>query len=137
MFGIKIISEERYLSEQTTAQKLIEINDELTKKNVRLQIDIKALREQNSKLRSINAKRKDDNDALVEKNRKLNEVIDGYRTFLENIKKAFPDFDFRKYKPVICDHKCEECSIETENCKKYTDISLCLVEKKPSFRGKK
>lgn len=45
MFGIKIISEERYLDEQ------------------------------NAKLRSINAKRKEENENLAEKNRKLKEQV--------------------------------------------------------------
>ena len=58
MFGIKIISEERYLSEQKAAQKMEEIHEELVRKNVRLEADIKSLREQNSKLRVLNGNNK-------------------------------------------------------------------------------
>ena len=134
MFGIKIMTEERYQSEQKAAQKLTEINEELIKKNVRLELDIKSLREQNTKLRSINAKRKDENDALVEKNHKLRQRVEENDGFRRIVKTIFPHVDFKGFTPVPCNHKCADCSKETADCKKYTDLSVCMV---PSFRDKK
>ena len=133
MFGIKIISEERYQSEQSTANKLMKINEELTKKNIRLELDIKDLREQNTKLRSINGKRLDENNALVVKTNKYKVLIKEHQAFREDIKKAFPGIDFRHYKPVLCDHKCTGCPAETDSCVKYTNLSVCMVAK-DSFR---
>lgn len=123
MFGIKIISEERYQSEQKSAQKLMEINEELTKKNARLELDIKNLREQNSNLRSTNAKRKEENDALIEKNRKLKEQ----------------DIKFEKYFTLCTPEHCDICTHEQKDCKKFylerkTDV-VCVCPK-PSFRKK-
>ena len=134
MFGIKIISEERYRSEQNSAKKMVELHDELVKKNVRLDLDIKSLREQNSKLRSINAKRKEENESLTEKNRKLKEVIKEHEAFRRAVKKAFPGIDFTGYLPHPCDKKCSECQLAQQGCKKYTDLSVCMV---PSFRDNK
>lgn len=137
MFGIKIMRERRYLSEKKTEMELVEINAKLTKKNSQLELDIKDLREQNTKLRAINAKRSDEIEFKNEKIRKLTETIDGHQTFRRDIKNAFPGLDFRKYRPVPCNHKCTECSVETENCKKYTGLSVCMMEKGPSFPDSK
>lgn len=131
MFGIKIISESKYQSELATARKLIEINEELTKKNTKLELDIKDLREQNSHLRTINAKRKEENDNLAIKNTKQKEVLKEHEAFRRAIRNAFPQIDFKGYRPQPCDKKCSECPLAESDCKKYTDLSLCMV---PSFR---
>ena len=129
MFGIKIISEERYLSEQKSAQKMVELHDELVKKNVRLELDIKSLREQNSKLRVLNGKRKDENENLIEKNHKLKEQLKEKR-----------EVKFDKYFTLCASEHCDTCTHEQENCKKFylerkTDV-VCVCPK-PSFRAKK
>ena len=126
MFGIKIISEEKYLSEQRAANKLMEVNEELVKKNVRLELDIKSLREQNAKLRTINGKRKDENDNLIEKNRKLKDQ-----------NKALLDAGF-EVQMLENPTKCDLCKHETKHCKKITvgDKDICILVK-PSFRAKK
>lgn len=129
MFGIKIISEEKYQSEQRAANKLMEVNEELVKKNVRLELDIKSLREQNGKLRSINGKRKDENDNLIEKNRKLKEQL-----------KEKQEIKFDKYFTLCTPEHCDTCTHEQDDCKKYylerkTD-TICVCPK-PSFRAKK
>ena len=137
MFGIKIISEERYQSEQNSAMKLMEINEELTQKNVRLELDIKSLREQNTKLRSINAKSGDENNSLKEKNSKLNEAIKGHEAFRRAVKLAFPQIDFKGFTPKPCNEKCSECSFADTGCKKYTDLSVCMIVNEPSFHDNK
>ena len=126
MFGIKIISEERYRSEQKSAQKMVELHDELVKKNVRLELDIKSLREQNSKLRVLNGKRKDENENLIEKNRKLKEQ-----------NKALLEAGF-EVQMLENPTKCAVCKHETKHCKKITvgDKDICILVK-PSFRAKK
>ena len=129
MFGIKIISEERYRSEQNSAKKMVELHDELVKKNVRLELDIKDLREQNSKLRALNGKRKDENDNLVEKNRKLKEQL-----------KEKQEVKFDKYFTLCASGQCDTCPHEQEDCNKFylehkTDV-VCICPK-PSFRTKK
>ena len=128
MFGIKIITEERYRSEQNAAKKMVELHDELVKKNVRLECDIKILREENSKLRIRNGKRKEEIDNLVEKNRKLKE---------QNKEKQEVKFD--KYFTLCTPEHCDTCTHEQEDCKKYylerkTDV-ICICPK-PSFRKK-
>lgn len=119
MFGFKIISEERYLDEQVTYERLKLLNDELTKENVRAKLEIKDLREQNTKLRSINSKRKEEIDSLVEKNRKLKEQV-----------KNFSNIQFDP-------PKCELCEREQKDCKKLSvgDQEICILQK-PSFRKK-
>lgn len=126
MFGIKIIGEERYLSEQKAAQKMEEIHEELVRKNVRLEADIKSLREQNSKLRTINNKRKEENENLIEKNRKLKEQ-----------NKALLEAGF-EVQMLENPTKCAACKHETKHCKKITvgDKDICILVK-PSFRAKK
>ena len=124
MFGIKIISESRYLSEKKTAEKLVVINEELTQKNASLELDIKSLREQNTHLRAINGKRKDENVNLVEKLRKLKDA-----------NKSKPAADFKVVKAI----KCDSCFMEgKQNCKKITVGSeeYCIIPE-PSFRDKK
>lgn len=129
MFGIKIISEEKYQSEQRAASELKNFNEELVKKNTRLELDIKSLREQNAKLRSINGKRKDENDNLIEKNRKLREQL-----------KEKQEIKFDKYFTLCTPEHCDTCSHEQDDCKKYylerkTD-RICVCTKHP-FRAKK
>ena len=126
MFGIKIISEEKYQSEQRAAKKMVELHDELVKKNVRLELDIQSLREDNSKLRVINGKRKDEIDNLIEKNRKLKEQ-----------NKALLDAGF-EVQMLENPTKCDLCKHETKHCKKITvgDKDICILVK-PSFRAKK
>lgn len=126
MFGIKIISEERYQSEQNAAKKMVELHDELVKKNVRLVLDIKSLCEQNGKLRSINGKRKEEIDNLIEKNRKLKDQ-----------NKALLDAGF-EVQMLENPTKCDLCKHETKHCKKITvgDKDICILVK-PSFRAKK
>lgn len=128
MFGFKIISEERYLDEQKTYQRMMQLNDELTKENVRVKLDIKDLREQNAKLRSINAKRKEENENLAEKNRKLKEQV-----------KEKKNIKFEKYFTLCTPESCDTCTHEQKDCKKFylerkTDV-ICVCPK-PSFRKK-
>lgn len=137
MFGIKIISEEKYQSEQKLVQKLIEINEELTKKNVRLELDIKDLRKQNTKLRSINAKRRDEINSLVERLAKLKDTIKEHEAFRHAVKVSFPEIDFKGYHPVPCNKSCSKCALEQEECKKYTNLSVCMLKNEPSFRESK
>ena len=129
MFGIKIISKEKYQSEQRAASELMNFNEELVKKNVRLELDIKSLREQNAKLRSTNGKRKDEIDNLIEKNRKLREQL-----------KEKQEIKFDKHFTLRTPEHCDTCSHEQDDCKKYylerkTDV-ICICPKRP-FRAKK
>lgn len=126
MFGIKIISEERYRSEQESAQNLIGINENLVKRNAQLELDIKSLREQNSKLRSINGKRKNELDDLIEKNRKLREQVKVLND---------ADIDVKVFEEPA---NCAACKHETWRCKKITigDKDICIIAK-PSFRTNK
>lgn len=133
MFGIKIINEKRYQSEQDSAKKLVEINEELTKKNVSLELDIKSLREQNSKLRSVNSKRIEENNSLREKNYKLKENIKVHEAFRRAVKLAFPQIDFKSYTPKPCNERCSECSFADTGCKKYTNLSVCMLVNKPKI----
>lgn len=126
MFGIKIISEEKYQSEQRAANKLMEVNEELVQKNVRLELDIKSLREQNDKLRHVGDKLKEENRNLIEKNRKLKEQL-----------KEKQEIKFDKYFTLCTPGHCDTCTHEQQDCNKYylkrkTDV-ICVCPK-PSFR---
>ena len=120
MFGIKIINEQKYRSEKKAVDEIVALNDELVKKNARLELDIKGLREQNTKLRSINAKRKDENEHLVERIKKLKKSgkFDGEFNLVVNESPS----------------KCSVCKHENENCKKLIigGREVCVIAE-PSF----
>ena len=134
MFGIKIMTSASYEAEKKATQMLKEAFDKVAREKANLEIDIKDLREQNTKLRSINAKRKDENLTLSDKNTKYKQIIKEHDAFRRAIKSAFKDVDFRGYTPVPCDKKCSECTIEQAECKKYTNLSVCMMKIEPSFR---
>lgn len=134
MFGIKIISEKKYLREKVSSSIMLKHNEELAKKIAQLEADIKNLRVQNSKLRSVNEKRLDENARLAVQNAKHKEIIKEHEAFRHSLKLALPEVDFKGYYPSPCIEKCSDCKFESTGCKKYTNLSLCMLEK-PSFQG--
>lgn len=137
MFGFRIISEEKYRSEQKSCRDIMSLNDKLVSKNAGLEVDIKSLREQNTRLRAINAKRKEENMALNQKISKLKESIKDHEAFRRAFKLALPEVNFKGFHPVPYNGKCTECNIEQPNCKKYTNLSLCMQANEPSFQDNK
>lgn len=129
MFGLKIISEEKYQSEQRAAKKMVELHDELVKKNARLECDIQSLRDQNANLQKTNGRRKEEIDNLIEKNRRLKELD-----------KAKSNPKFEDFFTLCTPEHCDTCTHEQKDCKKFylerkTDV-VCVCPK-PSFRAKK
>lgn len=126
MFGLKIMLQSDYETEQRAVETLKRGFEDVAHKKAQLELDIKSLREQNSKLRVLNGKRKDENENLIEKNRKLKEQ-----------NKALLEAGF-EVQMLENPTKCAACKHETKHCKKITvgDKDICILVK-PSFRAKK
>lgn len=122
MFGIKIISEKNYRSEQNAFRKLEELYKDASKRNDSLKLDVKNLRDLNTELRSINVKREEENYNLAKENSKL-----------KNLLKKRLAVKFEKNFELCTPERCETCTHEQDDCKKYylerkTDI-ICVCPK--------
>lgn len=134
MFCLNFLSRKKHQSDGKEIARLIETNESLVKKNAQLLEDNKLILQNNAnllvsntKLRSINAKRKDENEALQEKVSKLKDTVRKHEGFRHALKMALPTVNFNGYSPFLCNEKSSDCIFDDHDCKKYTNLSICMM----------
>ena len=117
MFGIKIISEERYhyLVKKGQIYDELEQNydkmvSELKKENISLSVDCKSLRQQlNERIREVNSLSSFKRDTLA----------------------FFGEVDLGSFRIQVCNEKCNPCDGRS-NRYSFEDYSFCIVPKQES-----
>lgn len=132
MFGIKIISEKKYVKIQELVERQIKSSNATRTKIENMKFDNECLL---NKIRALEKEKMNLRQKHMECEqtiRKLKMYNISLRAFKRDTLEALANIDLGSFRLQVCESKCDTCDQEPTDCKKYSfgSHTFCVIPKK-------